>query len=94
VDPRRWQLERRTQLYWRRLDDEWVAYDSGSGDTHRLDGISAAVLMCLEVDAHDLDGLAQLLVSELDLPEEGLTEKLEGLLAQLSRLGLIESAES
>ena len=94
MEARLWQLNRRTKLHWRSLDDEWVVFDSASGDTHHLDGISAAVLMCLEADAYDLDGLIGVLASELNLPkDDGLASRLESLLGQLSRLELIEPVE-
>lgn len=95
MDGRRWRLDRRAVLHWRRFEDEWVVFDSGSGDTHRLDIVSAAALMCLESEPNDLGGLLAVLASELDLPvEEGLSSKLESLLQQLSILGLIERVET
>jgi PqqD family protein of HPr-rel-A system len=93
MDARRWRLAHRARLRWRKLDDEWVVFDSGSGDTHRLDAISAAVLVCLELDAQDVEGLSQLLASELHLPGKDLLGRLESLLDQLCRLGLIEATE-
>jgi PqqD family protein of HPr-rel-A system len=90
---RQWRLERRSKLHWRRLDDEWVVFEAASGDTHHLDTISAAVLMCLEADPLDLDGLSEVIAGELQLPNrEDLASRLEGLLDQLHRLGLIEPA--
>ena len=35
-------------LHWRHFDDEWVVFESLSGQTHQLSSLSAAVLMCFE----------------------------------------------
>ena len=91
----RWRLNRHSHLHWRRLDDDWVVFDAGSGDTHQLDAISAAALMCLEAEALDLPRLIEVLKSELDLPADGsLSTKLEHLLDQLSSFQLIEPVET
>jgi PqqD family protein of HPr-rel-A system len=91
MDGPRWQLERRTELHWRRLDDEWVVFESCSGDTHRFDYLSAAALMCIETGPHNLDQLTTILASELGLPDrDGLATRLAALLGQLKTLGLIE----
>lgn len=90
---RQWRLDRRAELHWRCLDDEWVVFEAASGDTHHLDTISAAVLMCLEADPLDLDGLSEVIASELHLPDrDDLASRLEGLLGQLQALGLVEPA--
>lgn len=95
MDARRWRVNRHSHLHWRRLDDDWVVFDSGSGDTHHLDAVSAAALMCFEAEPHDLGSVIGVLASELDLPiEESLSTKLEDLLEQLSSLDLIELVET
>ena len=79
------------ELQWRQLDGEWLVFDSGSGDTHHFDLISAAVLMCFEAGAQDLTSLCAALASELQLSNgEDLSGRIEALLEQLLRLGLIE----
>ena len=94
VAERLWQLAEGTELHWRRLDDEWVVFDVSSGDTHHLDLISAAVLMCLEAGPLDLDGLVAAIASELRLPSRAdLTTRVKTLLEQLSRLGVVEPVE-
>jgi PqqD family protein of HPr-rel-A system len=86
-----WRLDPRAELHWRHFDGEWVVFDSGSGDTHQLDAISAAVLMCLESVPQDLDGLSQAIAGELNLANDAdLARRIEQLIEQYTRLGLIE----
>jgi PqqD family protein of HPr-rel-A system len=95
MDGQRWRLNRRSSLHWRRLGDDWVVFDSGSGDTHQLDAVSAAALTSFETDDFDLDGLTGLISAELDLPVgETLSHKLAALVEQLGALGLIEPIAS
>jgi PqqD family protein of HPr-rel-A system len=90
----RWRLDRRAHLHWRRLDDEWVVFDAASGDTHQLDGVSAAALMCLESEPYDREGLSEVLARELDLPPGAeLAVRVEDLIEQLITLELIEPVE-
>ena len=42
------QLNPRVRLCWRRIEAEWVVFEELSGQTHKLDDTSAAVLMCHE----------------------------------------------
>jgi PqqD family protein of HPr-rel-A system len=86
-----WRLDILAELHWRALDGEWLLFDSGSGDTHHFDLVSAAVLMCLETDAQDLRSLCTVLTSELQLSNsDDLAAKIDGVLGQLLKLGLVE----
>ena len=86
-----WRLDSLTELHWRQLDGEWLVFDSGSGDTHRFDVISASVLIRLEAGVQDVISLCEVLAGELQLSNsEDLSGRIEGLLEQLFRLGLIE----
>ena len=86
-----WRLDSLVELHWRQLDGEWLVFDSGSGDTHHFDVISAAVLICLEAGAEDPSSLCEVLAEELQLSKsEELSGRIEGLLEQLLRLRLIE----
>ncbi len=39
------------QLHWRDFDGDWVLFEALSGQTHQLDAVTAAVLMCFESGA-------------------------------------------
>jgi PqqD family protein of HPr-rel-A system len=87
----RCRLDTGAELHWRRIDDEWLVFDRGSGDTHRFDVISAAVIMCLEAGAQEFGDLCGIISREMALPNnQDLSDRLEALLEQLLRLGLIE----
>lgn len=43
-----WRLNPRVRLCWRRIAGEWVVFEQLSGQTHKLDDLCAAVLMCHE----------------------------------------------
>lgn len=48
TDPPAWRLNPRVRLHWRHLGDAWVLFELLSGQTHQIDNLTAAVLMCFE----------------------------------------------
>lgn len=65
----RWQCTRPGDLHWQRFDDQpdqWVIYDAGSGDTHKLNDAAAAVLRDLMNQPASALELAQRLASSAD----------------------------
>jgi PqqD family protein of HPr-rel-A system len=88
----KWRLDRRAELHWRHFDGEWVVFEAGSGDTHQLDPLAAAVLMCLESEAQDINELAEIIASELGMPlSADLTARMGQLIEQFTTLGLVEA---
>jgi PqqD family protein of HPr-rel-A system len=65
-------------------DDEFVVYNDLSGDTHLIGGDAMAVLLCLQEGVRD----EQALRAALEAPPDAA---LDGLLAELSALALIEA---
>jgi PqqD family protein of HPr-rel-A system len=89
---RKWRLEPLTVLHWRHFDGEWVVFEAASGDTHRVDPVSAAILMCLEAEPQDLNGLSGAIAAELNVTDvDDLARRIEELVGQLTTLGLVES---
>jgi PqqD family protein of HPr-rel-A system len=86
-----WRITRGCQLLWRRWDEEYIVYNTGSGNTHLLDSISGDVLRYLEEHPSNQQKLAAELAGGLDLnktPE--ISSQIEELLIRFRDLGLIE----
>ena len=80
-------------LQFRRWGDEYVVYNSLSGDTHLLSSTAAHALIELQRAPADAAILAEMLspMLQTELNEE-LTLDIEQLLAELNSLALIEPA--
>jgi PqqD family protein of HPr-rel-A system len=87
----RWKVNSEFPLHWRRWDDEFVVYNSGSGDTHLLDPVAAEALQNLEQESADLSELVVRVAASLEIePDTDFAAYLEQLLSDLYKLGLIE----
>ena len=90
-DVPRWRAPSGSLLRWRSWDDEFIVYDSGSGQTHLLDPIAAETLKILEGVSASAHELFQLVAESLQIKPNGeLTSYLEKLLPKLERLRLVE----
>jgi PqqD family protein of HPr-rel-A system len=78
-------------LHWRNWDDEWVVFDSGSGQTHKVDHLSAAILTLIEAGAITAHELSAQLSQASDLPIPEWRQAIDTVVGQLWELGLIES---
>lgn len=85
----RWRLHPLAGLEWRPLGDEWVVFDNGSGLTHAMDPVRAAVLTCFEEQPHDVEALVAALRASFGLqqPDAGSVEQV---IAELLAQHLIE----
>lgn len=91
-----WALAPGSRLSWRQLGEHWVVYDTGSGDTHWLDNWAAAALDLLEAQLSSRDGLlaqlaAQFVNDPADPGQQALAAELDGALARLHSLGLVQT---
>lgn len=88
-----WRVRPLCKFHWRQFGDDWVVYDEGSGDTHRLDAVSAVALMCLAEAPLGEGELTQQVAAETDLPEgEELSHAVASVIERFSGMGLIEPA--
>lgn len=70
-------------------------FDVGSGQTHQMDTLTAAILMVLEAGAVNFSDLAAQIADELLLPNDAeMIAALNDKLNQLLAIGLIEPAVS
>lgn len=89
----RWRIRSLASLHWRCWDHQWAVFNVGSGQTHLLDEITAAVLSTIEGSPGDSDALSALGLQEGMLAERiGRSGTLETVLEQLAGVGLIEAA--
>jgi PqqD family protein of HPr-rel-A system len=85
-----WVLSR--HLRWRHWDDEWVAYDTLTGDTHLFDSLTACVLHCLEENPASLGSLVSRIADQEQVEmTEDLTKFVESCVYRLHTLDILES---
>jgi hypothetical protein len=86
-----WRLNLLSSLHYRNWDDNWVVFDTGSGQTHQMSTLCAAALMHCENDWILLSDIAAGVAADLNLPgEQNLSEILQPLLRNFLSLDLLE----
>jgi len=86
-----WRITKGCHLLWRKYDEEYVVFNSGSGHTHLLDGIGRGVLRCLEEHPASSQELALEMAEELEPGSAPvITEQIGELLVKFQDLGLVE----
>ena len=94
IDPDRWTVPPESHLHWQSWGDEFVVYNSGSGDTHLLDPVAAEALQSLERQPVDLSELGRSVAEALEINlDDKLSAYLERLVSDFHRLGLVEPIE-
>ncbi|MES2152902.1 MAG: HPr-rel-A system PqqD family peptide chaperone [Pseudomonadota bacterium] len=88
----KWQLIDGQQLQHRSWDDDCVAYNNLSGDTHLLNSTAMFLLLALQAGPADLPELAAAVRAEFEVdPDVVLEDQLATLLSELHSLSLIEA---
>ena len=79
------------QLHWRQLDDDWLIFEVLSGQTHQIDKVTAAVLMCFEAStALSFAELLVVLAREFDITvADAGASVIASVVDRLAALGLI-----
>jgi PqqD family protein of HPr-rel-A system len=92
ASPESWQLTPPAELHWRQWGDESVLYHAASGDTHLIDPAGAQVRRAMQDAPKTRTELLEGLVGDSDAETaQRLSAYLDSLLANLRRLGVIES---
>ncbi|MFQ5783567.1 MAG: HPr-rel-A system PqqD family peptide chaperone [Alphaproteobacteria bacterium] len=87
----RWRLPEGVRLVWRAWDDEFVVFNTLSGQTHLLDGVSAAILDALERGPATVDELSRRLAERFDLAiDEALRSRITTICGRFDNLGLAD----
>lgn len=90
----RWELNALASLHWRDFGDEWVVFDVASGQTHWLDGISAAVLMRFQDGPANLDDVAGFIQLLGVQGTDELKKQIIDIVSQLQSIGLVELVDA
>jgi PqqD family protein of HPr-rel-A system len=90
----RWRISGDTPLIWHHWDDdEYVVFSAASGDTHRINDVTAEVLRQLELSESEFADLARNVArsfgAEVDAQMESNVAKL---VVYLDQIGLVEAA--
>ena len=90
----RWVASPDEKLRWRFWDGEWVVYHCPSGDTHRLNELSARALRILQQEPLDAHDLALQVASRLGLEfDEAFRARIRELVAQFDELGILQGED-
>lgn len=87
----KWGLISDQALHFRSWDDEFVVYNSRSGDTHLLGSVAAQILLKLQQAPSNSATLAESLAPLLHADrDDDVVAQIEHILADLDTLALIE----
>jgi PqqD family protein of HPr-rel-A system len=88
----KWRMRSDRALHFRSWGDEFIVYNSLSGDTHLLGSVAAQILLRLQQAPSDFMSLAESLTSLLqtEMMGEQLEPQLVNILEDLNAIALIE----
>ena len=90
-DPQRWRIPPDLELHFRSWDEEFIVYNSGSGDTHLLTALAAEILLALQESPAAAADLSRRVAASFNTePDPQFVLTLEKVLADLGGLGLAE----
>ena len=85
-----WQVPRENMLTWRVWDDEFLIYNTASGQTHHLNLLAGEALRSLEVEPAQTRELVRRLAHEFEIAEDSPPlQMIDRLIHELDELGLI-----
>lgn len=86
-----WRITQGSELLWKRLEDDFLVYDTGSGNTHLLDLLSGNILQFIQsCRPTTRDLCAHMDSTRLPPHRNPSSSYLENLLERFQRLGLVE----
>jgi PqqD family protein of HPr-rel-A system len=91
-DPLLWHVPASIRLRWRNWGDEYIVYNTASGQTHYLNLFAAKVLQYFEAQPASLDALLEEVSANSVAPRDGaqpLLAQVRELVKELDALGLI-----
>lgn len=89
-----WSVTRGADLLWRRFQDDFIVYNTGSGNTHLLDLLSGEILQIIETRQPTTTYLRTHIDDARRSQHEGANDAyLDELLERFQRLGLVEPGQ-
>ncbi len=85
-----WAVPLADMLVWRIFDDEFLVYNTASGQTHHLNLLAGEALRSLEAEAAQTHELVSRLADQFEIPEDSPSlQMIDRLVRELDELGLI-----
>jgi PqqD family protein of HPr-rel-A system len=85
-----WTVPPANGLEWREFDDEFLVYNSASGQTHHLNLLAGEVLRSLEDEAARMHELVRRLADQFEIAEDSPSlQAIDQLIHEFDALGLI-----
>jgi PqqD family protein of HPr-rel-A system len=92
---KRWTVPDANALAWRVWDDEFLVYNTASGQTHHLNFLAGEALRSLEAEAADGCELVRRLADQFEIAEDSPPlQMIDRLIRELDELGLIAPSTS
>ena len=89
-DSVRWEVPSANRLAWRIWDDEFLVYNTASGQTHHLNLLAGEALRSLEVEPAQTRELVRRLANQFEIAEDSPPlQMIDRLIHELDELGLI-----
>jgi PqqD family protein of HPr-rel-A system len=87
---KRWSVPKGNELAWRIWDDEFLVYNTASGQTHHLNLLAGEALRSLEAEPARTNELVRRLASQFEIAEDSAPlQTIDRLIRELDELGLI-----
>ena len=91
VELPRWRVSPLARLSWRSWGEDYVAFESRSGELAEFDVLAAAAMACLEERPRTLSELAEELAADLGQQADAqFSDAVDGIVRQFRRLGWVE----
>jgi PqqD family protein of HPr-rel-A system len=90
-----WAVPEGNALAWRKWDDEFLVFNTASGQTHHLNFLAGEALRSLEAEAADVGELVRRLANQFEIAEDiPSLQMIDQLVRELDELGLIAPSTS
>ena len=90
-----WRVPSENMLAWRVWDDEFLIYNTASGQTHHLNFLAGEALRSLEAEPGSAGALVRRLADQFEIAEDSPPlQMIDVLIRELDELGLIAPSTS